>query len=552
MRRVLVLSLAVIALMGMIAPSSYAQATAAPAPTFKITGLIDTVTNVNKNLQNANYTRDGDKEWYSRNRTRFSITGQVGKAIGVIGFEIDTAWGQVSASDTNTTTTAAGTAQRIATTSAFDLNTDTQGSLELKSLYVEYDVPLIPFPTRMRIGAQPFTATYKYGVLASGDFAGVNVDTTFAPNVKTHFTYVQIEEELTGGGTGGGTVPGATTTFVRGDDFAIIASVEVTPIRGLDLRPTYALLWAQGATSTSARSTAGGIPGAGGTPTFVAKPIGNTGTGVAGHTATHEEWRHTIGIDSRWRSGPISIEPTFFYQFGTREIDNPFGTPGSNAIRESDISAWFFDLIAGYRVGPVLLEGRYVYTSGNRPRDQLSRDTNYYQPIDADSSYGLGWGNITALGIDYNNGNIRTMGSGIGLDRYGRQQFALRGTYSVSPTLDIYGLVTPLWTARSVDTDGTQVPGILFVGSPTNCSSHSANSAAQPRGAGCRGDSSYIGTEANIGTTWRFAPGLTFDLVYGYLFAGDALDSSEVLNGVLTRRDAQDIYTGTARVRFTF
>jgi hypothetical protein len=292
----------------------------------------------------------------------------------------------------------------------------------------------------------------------------------------------------------------------------------------------------------------GGIPGAGGTPTVAAHPAGGGSAGFVPHTATHQEWRHTIGIDSRFRSGPISIEPTFFYQFGTREMDNPFPNGTTDLIRESDISAWLFDVKAGFRVGPMLLEARYMYTSGNRPMDQLSKDTNYYQPINNDTSYGAdGWGNIFALGIDYFNGAFRTLGTGIGLDRYGRQQFGFKGTYSVSPALDLYGVVTNAWTARSVDTDGTYV-----IAGAMNCSSHSANSAAQPQGAGCRGDSSYIGTEADLGLTWRFAPGLTFDLVGAYLFAGDALDTSEVRNGVLTQRDSKDVYTGVARVRFNF
>src|SRR3989304_2467931 len=75
-----------------------------------------------------------------------------------------------------------------------------------------------------------------------------------------------------------------------------------------------------------------------------------------------------------------------------------------------------------------------MYTSGNRPMDQLSNDTNYSQPINTDTSYGAdGWGNIWALGIDYFNGSIRGMGANIGLDRYGRQQFGFKGTYSMSP-----------------------------------------------------------------------------------------------------------------------
>jgi len=539
MRRTLVMAIAGVAVVVAMAQGAHAQQAAAPAPTFTIAGLFETATAASHNLRDVNFARVGDKEWYARTRGRFEVTGRVGTAVGVLMLEIDSTWGQVSGSDNNVVTGAAavGTAQRVNATSGFDLNTDTQGSIEVKWLYVEHDVPRLPAPTRMRLGAQPFATTYKPATLASGDFGGLHLVTTWSPTVKSHVTFVQIEEELTGGSTGG-TGP---TAFVRGDDLALITSVEITPAKGLDIRPTYAVLWAQGATSGAARVAVGGIPGAGGTPTFAAKTVG------PGAVATHEEYRHTIGMDARWRSGPISVEPTFFYQFGTREMDNPFPIGTTDLIRESDISAWLFDVKAGSRIGPVLLEARYVYTSGNRPMDQLSRDTNYYQPIDTDTAYMAdGWGNILAQGIDSFNGAFRTLGTGVGLDRYGRQQFGLKATYGVSPQLDLYAVVMPAWTARSVDTDGT------FAAAAINCSTHSANSAAFPEGAGCRGDASHIGTEANLGLTWRFAPGLTFDLVGAYLVAGDALDTTEVINGVATRRASEDVYTGVARVRLSF
>jgi hypothetical protein len=68
-----------------------------------------------------------------------------------------------------------------------------------------------------------------------------------------------------------------------------------------------------------------------------------------------------------------------------------------------------------------------------------------------------------------------------------------------------------------------------------------------------RGDSSYIGTEVDLGLTWRFAPSVAFELQGGaYLFAGDALATAELLNGVHTRREPEDAYMGAARVRFAF
>jgi hypothetical protein len=247
-------------------------------------------------------------------------------------------------------------------------------------------------------------------------------------------------------------------------------------------------------------------------------------------------------VDTRFRKGPFSLEPTIFYQFGNRDTDNPFVGGSGNTVSEADISAWLFDVKGGFRVGPLLLEARYLYTSGNRPMDQLSKEVNYYQPINTDTGYGAdGWGNIFALGIDYFNGALRTLGTGVGWDRYGRQMFGLKATYSVTPELDLYASVMPNWTARSVDTDGIFSAGVV------NCTANSGGP-----GAGCRGDSSYLGTEVNAGLTWRFAPGITLDLVGAYLFAGGALDTTFVRNGVAERQDSKDIYTGAARVRVSF
>ena len=115
--------------------------------------------------------RTGDREWFARNRGRIDVVGEIGAARAVLGIEIDSVWGQVSGGDNNL---AAGgvNPQRNATTGAFDLNTDTQGSIELKWLYTEFPLPLVPFPTLVRLGAQPFTSLYKLGAYATGDFAG--------------------------------------------------------------------------------------------------------------------------------------------------------------------------------------------------------------------------------------------------------------------------------------------------------------------------------------------------------------------------------------------
>ena len=540
MARVLCVAIIALGVLGVVAPGAVAQPVP-PTPQVTITGFIDTVSSWNKNLNDSLVYRTGERDWYARNRGRVNVIGRLGTARFVMGLEIDHTFGTtaVGGQDNNLAQGGVGTGQHNGATGAFDLNTDVQGTIEMKWLYTEFPLPFMPFPTIIRLGAQPAATEYKLSAYFRGDFAGVNLDFNFTPNLKGHLTYVAVEENLTGSRRGIG--------FGRGDDWAVIASVEVTPMKGLDIRPIYSFFSATGSTPTNpARNAVGGI---GGTPTFTRKAIG----GVGG-LGMYEE-RHTIGVDTRWRFGPFSVDPTFFYQFGSRDTDNPFGPAINSNIREATISAFFFDVIGGWRVGPLLLEARATYITGNRPKDQLSQDVNYYQPLSTDGGfYGAGWGEIRSLGIDYFIGGLKGVQRFQMMDRYGNQTFALRGIYSVTPTFDVRALVAPMWTARSIDTDGTTAfaGGTAATIGAITCATHTANSAANPRGAGCNGDASYVGTEVNLGIVWRFAPGLTFDLVGAMHFSGDALDSSEVLNGVLTKREAKDIYAIVSRVRFSF
>jgi len=66
------------------------------------------------------------------------------------------------------------------------------------------------------------------------------------------------------------------------------------------------------------------------------------------------------------------------------------------------------------------------------------------------------------------------------------------------------------------------------------------------------GDSRYLGTEINGGFTWRFAANTAFDLAGYYLAAGPAFKMTEVLNGTPVKRDQNDAYYASARVRLSF
>lgn len=511
MRRLLAVAVALVAVFGLVVPAM-AQA---PAPKVTITGTIDQLGTYTSNMSkyDLNYGRARDDELYGRTRGRFDIVGEVGRAKAVLGFEIDTYYGQTSNTDRNVPAgTTAASNQGSAANGALDLNTDVAGIIEVKWLYTEFPMFLIP-ETMVRLGGQPFgsAATYKLAAYANGDFAGVNWVTRFGPVAALNLTYVQIEEELTGADfyiTSG--------NAFRGEDWAIIASFDFSPFKGLDIKPMYSYAHLAGITNGSTRQGRGGIPNS-----------------AAAFRPTDVEARHTLGVDARWTAGPFSLHPTLLYQFGNRDT----------IADEASISAWFFDVRAGFQVGPLTLSAMGMYTSGNKASNDLTDKIRYYQPLNTDTSYAADWGTqIYSLGIDYFNilqfGGTNP-GVSIGYDRYGRIQVGAKVAYAVTPALTIGAAVTPNWTAEKVDTSSTLSAAGLTPGDGS-------------------GDKRYLGTEVNLSATYRFAPGVTFDLAGGYLFAGDALKfvsthgSAAVPFGGSSSGDPDNVAIGTARVRFAF
>ena len=551
-RTTLAVLMIALALVALAAPMAFAQA---PAPKVTINGLIDNLTSYSQNIANYNggiFNR-GDSMWYARTRGRFDFIGEVGKAKGVLGIELDHVYGQAGSND-STIVNAGGAAGTAVTTGfgtdgSFDLNTDSRGIIEIKWLYVEFPVPLVPVPSTLRLGAQPFgaNANYKLAVYANGDFPGVNLVTQITPNVKIVSTYVQVEENLVGTQTTNGfAFPGGTipSTQNRGDDYALIFAPEITPFKGLDLKPMISRFVAAGTTSTSARQGRGGIN----TTTNFSNPDGSSHGNI-------NESRITVGLDARYRMGPLSIDPTFLYQFGNRTVvgvATAACTTGAEATCSgvvngrryySDIKAMLFDLRAGYQLGPLLIEGLGMYTTGNSARDNTLKTVNYFQPLDTDTSYLGDWGtSMTSLGVDYLNafneagGRMAYPGVSIGFDKYGRGQVGLKATYAFTPTLSVMGGANGIWTAQAVDRNATAVSG--------------AGLATNFLGRGGRDTSSYVGTELMAQVTWRFADGLAWDNQFGYLIMGKALDA--VTDPTVGARNTNDPFMLTSRVRFTF
>src|SRR4029450_11984194 len=196
---------------------------------------------------------------------------------------------------------------------------------------------------------------------------------------------------------------------------------------------------------------------------------------------TYHEDRYTIGLDTRWRVGAFGLDPTIFYQWGRMDNQAFDDSPGASGVVSkkvtADLNAIFVDIIGSYQLGPVLLEARWNYSTGNKARDNLAKGIRYFQPLTTDGIYYAGWAQIMALGVDYFNGvSMLGMGSNIGYDRYGRAQLGFRATYTVVPPLSFYAVVSPTWTAEKVDTDTNSglLPGAVGpTVARTTVSSHS-------------------------------------------------------------------------------
>jgi hypothetical protein len=529
-----------------LAPPALAQA---PAPKVTITGVFDQVSSAGKNFYDGNFSRDNDREWYARTRFRPDFTFEVGRTKAVLGVEIDLMYGQAGPNDGGFPGNVSGSAgggpggTHNGTNGALDLNTDVGAMIEIRWIYTEFDLtgkdsllPFIPVATRARVGGQPSgeLASYKVASYFNADFAGVSTVTTFTPNIKTNLAFVVVEDQLAGGNRAA--APARTS---RGEDYAIIVSPDITPFKGLDLKPLFSYFHADGLTSTAARRNLANLR----TVSGATNGAGAAGPASAGDATNHED-RYTVGLDVRWRSGPFRFEPTIYYQWGTRD-SQAVRTSGSVGRVKADMSAWFVDLVGGFQTGPLGLEARAIYTTGNRARDNLARSIRFYQPLDANSDFYVGWANILAEGVDNFSGDIFPMAKWIGYDRYGRASLGFRATYNVTTALSVYGIVNPTWTAEKVDTDTSSVAASYSGAGSLTRTTVSDRSWVE-------GDSRYIGTEVNLGLTWRFAQNAAFDLVGAWLFAGDALDTAEVLNGGHTRRRANDGYQAATRVRFAF
>jgi hypothetical protein len=333
----------------------------------------------------------------------------------------------------------------------------------------------------------------------------------------------------------------------------------------------YSFFNATGPTSANARQGRAGLSTGAGPGTPFTKPAAlNPGlvqnTQNNGDPTGIVENRHTVGLDATFTAGPFSVQPSVLYQFGRRGnyiTLAPYGVVGR--LAHADMSAWLVDVRGAFNVGPLTVAGLVMWTSGDNAKSNPFKTVGYFQPLDTDTSYLADWGTqILSLGIDYFNILFAqptglNPGVAIGYDKYGRLEFGGKVSYAVTPAWTVGAGVTAAFTDTKVNTDSNLAAATgltpLF--------------SAHPRP---EGDSRYLGTEINLSTTWRFAPGLAWDIAGGYLFSGDALSHATttvglpggtnpatgvsttqgLLDGGRGGKHPSDVIIATTRVRFSF
>ena len=298
----------------------------------------------------------------------------------------------------------------------------------MKWLYTEFPLPFMPFPTIVRLGAQPFAdARTSWRRYANGDFAGVNVDLNFTPQ-REGPPHVRRP---------------------RGEPHRAAAAPRLRPRRRLgDHRERRGRRRSRGSTSSPIYSFVSRDGARRRAPSrtrrrrhrrrpdrFTRARLG----GVGGLGLLRGPPHHR-------RRRPVAVRPVLARPDASSTSSAP-ATPTTRSAPRIIVERSRHrgrhqrvlrrrDRRLAHRP-PAPRGPGHVYTSGNRPEGPAQRDVNYYQPLDTDTGFwGAGWGEIFSLGIDYFNGSPEgPRQRSIGLDRYGRQQFALRAIYSVTPDL---------------------------------------------------------------------------------------------------------------------
>lgn len=482
----------------------------ASAAEMRVLGFIDNIFPRfagNNSSGDRDMTRNGDQETFGRNRARFFFNFIASDDLrGVFGLEIDNTFGAPSRNRIGArcvTGTGPFANEQCGFRNGIDVN-----NFELKHLYVDFRVPQLPIGNRWRLGGFPADVTPLHPhLLYTMDAGGGNVTFTFTDQVSVLLHYVQLEEDL----------DRFAGSAKIGEDYLTGATLMLKPLPALDLHIPF--VYGHGQAPFGPSLVGGGGP-------F------NGVTGDSINVTTED--RYYIGVDSRFRWGNTSIEPTFIYLFGSRDFVGGADT---------DYNAFEAQLVLSHTMGPWLLRLKGAYTSGNSAGDDINNrgigsraDVKGFRPLGIDGFHRFGeWFEI------FGRSDVDATGQAIGpvsggeqgtFDRFGWMLVGANVEYKMTDALVLVGSAGGFWTPK-VPRCPASVRAV--VAGQTVCTNAAVNFT---------GNSTYVGTEVDIGLRYTIMPGLTWTPLFGWAFLGDAYNTNN--------RSAQDAWALVNRVIYTF
>jgi len=209
------------------------------------------------------------------------------------------------------------------------------------------------------------------------------------------------------------------------------------------------------------------------------------------------------------------------------------------------MSAWLIDLIAGFQLGPLALEGERSTTPGQQGTGQPGQEHSLLPAARHEQRLLRGWANILAEGIDTFNGDIFPHGEVDRLRPLRPGPPRLQGDLQHHARAQRVRVVSPTWTAEKVDTDTSSV-----VASFSGAGSLTRTTVSDRSWGG--GRFSLHRHRGRPRAHLAVRPNVVFDLVGRGCLPAMRWNTAEVLNGVLTRRTANDAYQAAMRVRLAF
>jgi hypothetical protein len=488
--------------------------TPASAAELRVTGFFDNIfprVESNNSSGDLDMTHNGDQATFGRERSRLFFNFIASDDLrGVFALELDNTYG-APARNRIGARCVTGTGLFANEQCGFRNNIDVN-NFELKHLYVDFRVPQLPIGNRWLLGGFPADVTPLHShLLYTMDAGGGSVTLTFTDQVSLLLHYVQLEEDL----------DRFAGSAKIGEDYITGGTLMLKPVPGLDFH----LLGIYGHSQAPFGPV---LLGGGGPFNAVAGDSINVTT----------ESRYYAGFDSRYRIGNTTIEPTFIYLFGTRKF-----VGGS----DTDFDAFEAQLVLSHTMGPWLVRGKLAYASGNSAHDDINNrgigsrsDVKGFRPLGIDGFHRFGeWFEILGRSdVDATGQSIGPVSGGESgtFDRFGWMLVGANVEYKMTDALVLVGSAGGFWTPN--------VPRCpASIRTATGACGGPLNSSGQPA-LNFTGNSTYVGTEVDVGLRYTIMPGLTWTPLFGWAFLGDAYNTNN--------RNAQDAWAFINRVIYTF